>query len=172
MLALILTYVGIAIAYFGELKFEIDNPGFLWGSFLIFLCAITFSIYIAGSGRVIPQIGAAKFTAYAMLTATMGVFIHFLVAGNINTLDQGTELWWYGILLAIVATVVPAFLISEGMKRIGSSNVAIISCIGPVSTILQAWFILGEKIYIAQIIGTVFVIGGVLLIGRKQPVGE
>jgi drug/metabolite transporter (DMT)-like permease len=168
VIAVILTYAGIGIAYIGELKFEFDKPGFLWGSFLIFLCAITFSIYTAGSGRVIPQIGAAKFTAYAMLTTTIGVFIHFIIAGNATALNEGSEMWWYGILLAIVATVVPSFLVSEGVKRIGSSNAAIISCIGPVSTILQAWLILGERIYIAQIIGTVFVIGGVLLIGKRS----
>ena len=168
IIALLLTYTGIMIAYLGELKLEAVHPGFLWGSFLIFLCAITFSIYIAGSGRMIPIIGAAKFTAYAMLTATAGIFIHFLLAGRIAALGQGMSLWWYGILLALVATVIPTFMISEGMKQIGSSNVAIISSIGPVSTILQAWLILGEKIYMGQIIGTMLVIVGVLLIGRVR----
>ena len=33
------------------------------------------------------------------------------------------------------------------MKQIGSNNVAIVSGIGPVSTIVQAHFILGEKIF-------------------------
>ena len=167
IIALLLTYAGIMIAYLGELRLDADHPGFLWGSFLIFLCAITFSVYIAGSGRIIPIVGAAKFTAYAMLIATGGIFIHFLFAGRIASLGQGMSLWWYGILLALVATVIPTFMISEGMNRIGSSNVAIISSIGPVSTILQAWMILGERIYTGQIIGTVLVIVGVLLIGRE-----
>jgi drug/metabolite transporter (DMT)-like permease len=66
-----------------------------------------------------------------------------------------------------VATVIPSFLISAGMKKIGANNVAIISSIGPVSTILQAHFILGEPIFAAQIVGTVLVLLGVLLIGWK-----
>ena len=74
----------------------------------------------------------------------------------------------YGILLAIVATVIPTFLISEGVKRIGAGNVAIISSIGPVSTILQAHFILGEQIFTAQIVGTILVIAGVVMIGWKR----
>ena len=167
--ALLLTYAGIGLAYFGELKIDNDNPNFYLGSGLIFLCAITYAIYIAGSGRMIPQVGATKFTAYAMLSATAGIFIHFFLAGNTEQLQAAGEYWWYGLLLAIIATVIPSFLISLGMKKIGSNNVAIISSIRPVSTIIQAHLILKEKIFLAQIIGTVLVIAGVLLIGWKGP---
>ena len=134
LLALLLTYTGIAIAYAGQLQVEVATAPFMLGSLLIFLCAITYAIYIVGSGR----------------------------------LHSGTAYWGYGILLAVLATVLPTFLISFGMNRIGSNNVAIVSGIGPVSTILQAHFILGEKIFPAQIAGTLLVITGVLLIGWKS----
>jgi drug/metabolite transporter (DMT)-like permease len=71
-----------------------------------------------------------------------------------------------------VATVIPTFLISAGMKRIGANNVAIIASIGPVSTIVQAYFVLGEKIFTAQIIGTVLVVLGVVLIGWRGGIGK
>src|ERR1044072_8425360 len=81
-IALLLTYAGIGIVYLGELNIDIANPNFLWGSFLIFLCSITYSIYIVGSGRMIPTVGATRFTAYAMLASTTGVFAHFLLRGG------------------------------------------------------------------------------------------
>ena len=172
-LALVFTYAGIAIAYFGELTTDTGNPNFYFGSFMIFLCSITYSIYIAGSGKVIPITGANKFTAYAMLAATAGIFIHFTIKGNIKTLETGSTLWLYGIMLAVFSTVLPSFMLSQGLKKIGSNNVAIISGIGPVSTIVQAHFILREKIFAAQIAGTLLVIIGVLLIGwRRKPVAE
>ena len=62
-MALFLTYSGIVIAYIAELQIDMNNPDFLWGSFLIFLCSITFSVYIVGSGRMIPSVGATRFTA-------------------------------------------------------------------------------------------------------------
>jgi drug/metabolite transporter (DMT)-like permease len=166
-LALLLTYAGIAIAYWGELEIDSTNKNFYLGSFLIFLCAVTYASYIVGSGRMIPKVGVTKFTAYAMLSSTAGVFIHFLLAGTSKDLVHIGEYWWYGLLLAIIATVIPTFLISIGMKKIGSNNVAIISGIGPVSTIVQAYFILGEDIFPAQIAGTILVVAGVLLIGWK-----
>ena len=164
--ALVLTYIGIGIAYFGEIKINTDNPNFYWGSFLVFLCAITFAIYIVGSGKMIPQTGATRFTAYAMIASSIGVLAHYFLTGN--TIHHfSTELLWYGLILGIVATVIPTFVVSAAIKKIGSNNVAIISSVGPVSTILQAHLILGEKIHTGQIVGTILVIIGVVLIGWK-----
>jgi drug/metabolite transporter (DMT)-like permease len=167
--ALLLTYLGIAIAYVGELTVDTSRQGFYLGSFLVFLCAVTYSIYIAGSGKLIPVVGANKFTAYAMLAATAGIFIHFAIAGQGDVLGAGQALWGYGLGLAILSTVLPSFLISQGLKRIGANNVAIISGIGPISTIAQAHFFLHEPIFLAQIGGTVLVVVGVLLLSWKRP---
>lgn len=167
-LALLLTYSGIAFAYFGELSIDTGNPDFYWGSFLIVICAMTYSIYIAGSGKLIPQVGAQKFTAYAMLAATAGIFTHFLIIGDFSLFAQNREILWYGILLAIVATVIPTFMLSFALKKIGSNNVAIISSIGPVSTIVQAYYFLNEKIFTEQIIGTILVVVGILILSIKR----
>jgi len=169
--ALLLTYTGIGIAFFGELKVDTGNPHFYWGSFLIFLCAVAYAMYLAGTGRMIPVLGAAKFTTYTMLVATVAVLLHFLVRGavqgsyHVSILHNG--LWMYAVLLALLATVLPSFMLSAGMKRIGANNAAIVTSIGPVSTILQAHFILGDPIFMEQVLGTVLVIIGVLLIGWR-----
>ena len=168
VIALVLTYLGIGIAYFGELKLDTSNPKFFFGSFMIFLCAITYSFYLVGTGRMVQKVGVTRYTAYAMLASTVGIFINFLVTHTIQTIPFTVELTWYAIALAVVATVLPSFMMSNGMKSIGSNNVSIITGIGPVSTIIQAHFFLGEKIIIAQIFGTALVIVGVILIGWQS----
>ena len=184
--ALALTYIGIGIAYFGELHIDAGNPNFYWGSFLVFLCAITYAFYLSGTGRMVPVLGAAKFTTYSMLTATGAVLLHYFLreafaagagapAGGHFPIPTGAgsgALWGYGLLLALVATVIPSFMLSAGMKRIGANNAAIVTSIGPVSTILQAHFFLGDKIFPEQVVGTVLVIIGVLMIGWKNRKGD
>jgi drug/metabolite transporter (DMT)-like permease len=171
--ALALTYTGIGIAYFGELHIDTGNPHFYWGSFMVFLCAITYAIYLSGMGRVVPVLGAAKFTIYSMLASIVGVSLHYFIRQAVTgapVLPMGPgsrSLWDYGVLLALVATVIPSFMLSAGMKRIGANNAAIVTSIGPVSTILQAHFILGDPIFFEQVVGTLLVIAGVLLIGWK-----
>lgn len=168
LIALLLTYTGIGIAYFDEMRIDTDNPNFFWGSFLIFLCSITYALYISGSGKVIPVVGASRFTAYAMLASTMGIFVHYIIRADYSGFEEASGMWGYGIVLAVMATVVPTFMLSAGLMRIGSNNVAIISGIGPVSTILQAHWVLGERIHTGQVVGTLLVIAGVLLIGWKN----
>lgn len=184
--ALALTYVGIGIAYFGELKIDTANPNFYLGSFFVFLCAVTYAFYLSGTGRMVQRIGPNKFTTYSMLSATTAILLHFtlrealtpaalptqtaataahiLTSGTHLPIGPGTStLWLYGTLLAIIATVIPSFLLSAGMKRIGANNAAIVTSIGPVSTILQAHFFLGDPFLLPQLIGTALVILGVLL---------
>ncbi len=168
VIALVLTYLGIGIAYFGELKLDTSNPKFFFGSFMIFLCAVTYSFYLVGTGRMVQKVGVTRYTAYAMLASTVGIFINFLVTHQVGTIPFTAELTWYAIALAIVATVLPSFMMSNGMKSIGSNNVSIITSIGPVSTIIQAHFFLGEQIIMAQVFGTALVIIGVVLIGWQS----
>jgi drug/metabolite transporter (DMT)-like permease len=87
-------------------------------------------------------------------------------------MPAGNLFWVYGFLLAVIATVIPAFLLAYAMKRIGSNNVAIISSVGPVSTIVQAHFVLGEPVFFEQVAGTLLVIAGVLLMGWKSRAGR
>lgn len=165
--ALLLTYAGIILAFVSEVHVNMQD-GFFLGCLLIFLCAITYAVYIAGSGQLIPIVGSTRFTAYAMLSAAAGVLLHYAVRGNYETITHASaSIWVYGMLLAIIATVLPSFLVSLGLKKIGADNSVIISSIGPISTILQAHFILGEPITLFQLLGTAFVIAGILLISLK-----
>jgi drug/metabolite transporter (DMT)-like permease len=170
--ALLLTYSGIGIAYFSEWELDTHNPSFYYGSFMVFLCAITYSFYIVGTGKLVHKAGVTRYTAYAMLSATAGIFIHYLITQKEQSLIITPMLIKYSLALAIIATVIPSFLMSNGMKRIGSNNVAIITSIGPVSTILQAYLFLGERITPLQIFGTILVLLGIVTIGWKTKTPE
>ncbi len=170
ILALVLTYIGIGTAYWGEIRSAQYGPQFFYGSFMIFLCAVTYSFYLVGTGRLVNAVGATRYTAYTMLAASAGIFTHFLLTHPVQNVVMTSSLAGYGIALAIIATVLPSFMMSVGMKKIGSNNVAIITSIGPVSTILQAHFFLGETIIAEQILGTALVILGVIFIGWQSKI--
>jgi drug/metabolite transporter (DMT)-like permease len=169
--ALLLSYVGIAVAFAADLKQE-AGANVLLGGFLIFVCATTFSLYVIFSGRLIPQIGVGLFTTVAMLSATAGILLHFLITGN--HLQQLLNFNWQTqvpmALMGVFATVVPSFFVSSGIKLIGSSNVAIISSIGPMITIALAWYFLQEPFGWQQLAGTLLVVAGVFWVSKKAAV--
>ena len=171
-LAILITYIGIGLAYWGELNQIPDTKMFFFGTWMILLCAITFAFYLVGSGKIIPKIGAPQFTSLSMLAASVGIFIHYFVThqqGIASIVDMPilySSSIWLVIALAIIGTVIPSFLMSGGMKRLGSNDLAIITSIGPVSTLFQARWILNEAFSWEQILGTVFVVLGVILVKK------
>ncbi|MBT1703058.1 DMT family transporter [Chryseosolibacter indicus] len=167
--AVLITYIGLSIAFLGEITFQgTHDRDFYIGSLLIFACAITYAMYIVGSGRIIPQVGAAKFNSYAMSFACAGVLIHFFITSKESLIGLETDAYLYGFVMAVLSTVIPSYLVAEGIKRIGSDNAAIVGSVGPVSTILQAYIFLQEPVFALQIAGTILVLIGVLLIGKKK----
>jgi drug/metabolite transporter (DMT)-like permease len=168
-LALVVTYFGLAIAFFGEMDFSSPlNNNFLYGSFLIFICAFTYAAYIVGSGKLIPKVGPSKFNSYAMSFACLGVLLHSFAFSDVSLLDMPARVYGYSFFMAVFATVIPSYLVTAAINRIGSDNAAIVSSVGPVSTILLANLFLNETITAWQLIGTALILIGVLIIGKQK----
>jgi len=167
-IALALTYAGLLVAFAGEVNMGAsDQENFYLGCFLVFACAITFAAYVVGSGKLIPMVGPVKFNSYAMSFAAVGVLLHFFITSDKSLLHLDYKVYLFSFLMAIISTVIPSYLRSEGIKRIGPENSAIVTSIGPASTIIQANIFLGEPIFGLQILGTSLILVGVLLIGWK-----
>jgi len=167
--ALVASYIGVGLAVghdFTEFKSGVGDT--LLGASLVFASSLVYAGYLVYSGRIIPRIGPASFTAYNMLAATVASELHFMFSQDVGVLfNFPAPVYWLSLLMAIVATVLPAILLSVGIHRIGSSKASLVSSIGPVSTILLAYVFLGEGITWLQIAGTVLVLIGVLAITVK-----
>jgi drug/metabolite transporter (DMT)-like permease len=161
--ALFITYLGIGFAYFHDVK--LGGEMVTWGAFLVFLSAVTYAIYLMGSGDLIPKIGTNLFTSLAMLISSIFVLIHFSISSDWNRFGEFNEhVYFLGFLLGIFTTVIPSYFISAGISEVGSGKASIVSSVGPVSTILLAYKFLGETIGLYQVLGTVLVMAGILLI--------
>jgi drug/metabolite transporter (DMT)-like permease len=168
-LALVVTYFGLAVAFFGEVDFNSpQNKNFLFGSLMVFICAFTYAAYIVGSGRLIPKVGASKFNSYAMSFASAGVLLHFFLLSDVSLLHMPMAVYTYSFLMAIFATVIPSYMVTAAINRIGSDNAAIVGSVGPVSTIVLAHFFLYEGITVWQLTGTACILVGVLIIGKQK----
>ena len=169
--AILITYVGVVITFWSEL--DISGNGVLLGGFLVLFSAITYASYLVGSGWLIPKFGVLRFTCYAMIVSTTCIGIHYLFSGNWHLLDYPLPVYWYGLAMAILATLIPSFLVSASIERLGASNFSILGSLGPVSTILLAFVFLNERLTYWQLLGMLVVIFGVtyLSIQRKKRAG-
>lgn len=165
--AIIITYLGIVITFIPDIG-DAANKNFWLGSTLIFLSAFTYAMYIVGSGRLIPKFGSILFTSLAMTVSCVCVILHFLAVNEADLFAFPVEVYIIGLCMALFSTVLPSFLISEAIKKIGSSNFAIIGSLGPVSTIILAVIFIQETLTIYQIAGTAIVMAGISTLNRKK----
>jgi drug/metabolite transporter (DMT)-like permease len=165
-IAMILTYIGVAIAYVAERGLG-DQKNVVLGASLIFTCAITYSFFVVGTGELVKRLGSIKFTCYAMLAATVPGLIQSGIHNGMDIFSFPKEVYSLAVWMAIVATIVPTFMIVEGIRLVGANNSGIIGFVGPVWTIFLANWLLGEPITLMQSIGTAIVLAGVFLISWK-----
>ena len=164
--ALLLSYLGIAFAYVHDMQMQ--QQGLLLGSALVFASALAYAIYLIGAGHTIARIGSTRFTAYAMTVACVAALLQFGLSNPWSDLAQPTQVYWLSIGMALFSTVMPAFVLAAAIRRIGSMQTSIIGSIGPVSTIYLAYVFLGEAMSAVQILGSVLVLVGVLMISLRK----
>ncbi|KRG45454.1 multidrug DMT transporter permease [Stenotrophomonas pictorum JCM 9942] len=162
--ALAVSYLGVLLAFGHDIR--LDGARTLLGSALVFASALSYAVYLFGSGQAVARIGAVRLTAYASTVACV------LCIGQYLLFQPVAALWTYAppvyglsLLNGTVCTVLPVLAIMVGVKRIGSSLAAQVSMLGPVSTIVLSVWLLDEPMGPWQSAGTLLVLGGVLLVG-------
>jgi drug/metabolite transporter (DMT)-like permease len=164
-LALMLSYAGIALAVMHELRLSEGNVAL--GTALVFGSAMAYALYLVGSGHMIGRLGTARFTAHAMLVSSCAVIVQFLLTRPMALLVQPMPVYLLALAMALVSTVLPAFLMSAGIRRIGAGPAAMAASVGPGSTIVLAALVLGEPITMMQLAGLALVLVGVGLISAR-----
>lgn len=160
--ATLVTYIGIFFTVGG---FDADlMRANLHGASMVLICAATLAFYFIVNERVSRTSGSIAFTVYAMSAASAALIAHFVFHYQNTTVQLGAEAWRLLALMVAVATVAPLFMVAEGVKIIGAQRAALVSTIGPPSTILIAWLILGEAMSPAQLGGAGLIVAGILLL--------
>jgi drug/metabolite transporter (DMT)-like permease len=158
--AMALSYAGIALVFLHNV--DTQEGGIVLGASLVFASTLSYSIYLVGAGHTLARIGTTRFTAYAMVVASSASLLQFAIMRPMSALDLPLRVYGLSIAMAVFSTVLPVFLLSYAIRRIGSGSAALIGTIGPVSTLYLAYVILGERISLPQIAGSSLVLLGVL----------
>ena len=167
VLAILLTYLGIGLAVKHDLQVSTDFSVVLIGGGFVFMSAVCYAVYTAGAAPMIGRLGSARFAALAMLVSTTGTLIHFALTEPLTALIQPWQVYALAAGMAVFSTVMPVFLQSAAIRRLGSAQAALMSTLGPPLTIIFGAMILDEPMSLEQAIGAALVLSGVVLVGRK-----
>ncbi|MCX7192108.1 MAG: DMT family transporter [Proteobacteria bacterium] len=166
-IAMALSYAGIALVFLHDVGMK-QGGSVVLGSVLVFLSTLSYSSYLVGVGHAVKRIGTTRFTAYAMVVASAASLMQFVALRPMSALDLPLSVYELSVAMAIFSTVLPVFMLSYAIQRIGSGSASLIGSIGPVSTIYMAYLFLNERISLLQIAGSMLVLAGVLIISLNR----
>ena len=96
-----------------------------------------------------------------MVGAAIAAFVQFFLWHGPGDLIVSRPVFLYSLLIAVGATVLPTFFMSAALHRISAQANAAIGILSPISTIVLAAIVLGERLSPMGVAGTALVIAGV-----------
>jgi drug/metabolite transporter (DMT)-like permease len=162
--SLVTTYAGIWLVFNQELSVSGNNTGY--GTLLVFLAALSYSLYVLIGKKIIHQVGSLWFTSVAMTVSSVFVLLYYAMLFDYSHLSVTNMAWLWIIMLAIFSTVIPSFMLAEAISKIGPAQTGVIGTLGPVVTILLAVWFLNESFTLYHAAGIALVIAGVTVLGR------
>lgn len=164
--SLIISYLGLWVVMGQELQLTGNNV--MLGTALVMGAALSFSFYVLLSKAMINQLGSLLFTSLAMTASSLLVFTHGILQIDFSILHVTHEAWIWLFLLAIFSTVLPSFMMSEAIQRIGPTQTGIMGTLGPIFTIVLAIYLLDEPITLYMLVGMFMVVCGIAVLMIKK----
>jgi drug/metabolite transporter (DMT)-like permease len=165
--ALALSYAGIALAVWHDVRITGDPSSIALGSALVFSSALGYAIYLVAAGGVIARLGSSRFIAWAMLASTAFIAVQFALTRPLSALRLPWPVHAITLAMAVFCTVLPTWMIAESIRRIGASTASLIGSLGPLFTIGFGALLLGEPVNLLQLMGVALVLTGVILVSRR-----
>tara|TARA_B100001057_G_scaffold112876_1_gene111066 strand:+ start:540 stop:1355 length:816 start_codon:yes stop_codon:yes gene_type:complete len=166
MLALVLTTLGVVLVT-GALNARLSTSQWSGMAWILF-CSMSIAIYTLISGELTQRLGSGLFTLAAMTAAALGMAIHYQIFAGWQNVDLSVPAWWTLAALVVFSTVLPLFLMAEGVRRVGASKASLISTLGPPATAIMAQELTSEILAPAQWLGIALVLIGVMALEVRR----
>lgn len=165
VMALVLCYAGVALVLSNALEHPSANLPL--GAALVFGGALFYAVYLVASSQVIQRVGSVRFTAFAMMAASAFCIAQFLLLRPLSALILPLPVYLLMLAVAVVSTVIPSFMVSEALRRVGANHVSLIGGLGPLVAIVLGYIGLDEAMTVLQFCGAALILAGVMIVSVK-----
>ncbi|MFT3857072.1 MAG: DMT family transporter [Aquabacterium sp.] len=144
-----------------------------WGSLFVFLSAVSYAIYLIGSGQLVQTLGSMRLVGLASCAAcamavAQWLAVYMATDGRVAAVSHlPWQAWALSAVNATACTVLPVWMVMRGVQLIGASTASQVGMVGPLSTIWMAAWFLDEPVTWRLLVGTGAVLAGILLLARS-----
>lgn len=144
----------------------IEHYDYVTGCIFGFAAAFANCLFLIVSNRVGNQLPALKKSALMITGAFILTFIIFppLFIFDVSFTDK---IYLFGIVLALLGTVIPPYLYSVGIPKVGLSISAILTAVELPVAVCASYFYLKEQITFLQWIGVLVILIAIVMANVK-----
>lgn len=129
--------------------------------------AITYTIYILVSTIVLNGVSGEIGSFYVMGAASLSFFVTSFSTNNLH-FKWNFEAWIWVLMISIVCTFIAITTFFQGVKIIGPSRSAILSCVELITSVLVASIIFKDTLNFTQFVGGIFIFLATMLASVKK----
>lgn len=166
VISLLISYLGLAMIFAHDV--QLGGSNVVLGALLVLGAAISFAVYQLLAKPLIDELGARLFTSIAMSAAGVLIVAQFILTHPASDLIVSANAMWLMFAMGTISTVLPAYLISASIGRVGPQATAIMGNVSPLVTIALAVSILGEVFSVYHAVGAVMVLVGVFFFTHAE----
>lgn len=156
MVGCLIALIGSVIIGFGD--FQISGLS-LFGDVLAFLAAGVIALYFFIGQSVRKEISAVSYSTLSYFSSAVVLLIYILLRGEPLT-GFGRTTWLAFFGLALVSSIGGQFIFNLLLKKLPASAVTMSILGEPIGTCILAYLFLHEVIGLQQLLGILFIMGG------------
>ncbi|MBN8193491.1 DMT family transporter [Bacillus sp. NTK074B] len=159
LLSAVLAVVGSFIISWGD--FRISGSA-LWGDILALAACALVTGYLLFGQAIRKRLSLITYTYLVYVISSIVLFIYALARSE-SLGPYPKEDWIYFLLLAIIPTLLGHSLFNWSLKWLSTSTISMAILFEPIGASILAYWLLGEKVLVTQVIGGIVIIIGVTL---------
>ncbi|MBM7616251.1 DMT family transporter [Alkaliphilus hydrothermalis] len=168
LMSMTVAFMGLSMILGDSLVLKVNTFGIL----LALATAISYSLYIFISSRIIKKVPSLVATAYISISAFGGLVGLGLAQGNLS-LNFDTTVGIPLVGLVFCSTIFALVFFLKGVEVLGATKSTIISMFEPVFAVVFSMLIFKETLSFLQLVGGIAVLSGaVMVMIMKEKVTE
>ncbi|MBR6738138.1 MAG: DMT family transporter [Oscillospiraceae bacterium] len=129
------------------------------GEMIALGCALLSAAALVFSGEAIKKMKAMTISTIQLgVAATLSVLCAFIFDGGVSMAGASMQSWGVVLYLAVFCSIAGYLLQNKAFETISPRAVALLQCSCPVCTAVFSFFILGEQLSAAGLVGVVIIL--------------
>lgn len=159
LLSAVLAVAGSFIISWGD--FRISGSA-LWGDILALIACALITGYLLFGQTIRKRLSLMTYTYLVYVISTIVLLLYVIIQSE-SLGPYPKEDWIYFLLLAIIPTLLGHSLFNWSLKWLSTSTISMAILFEPIGASLLAYWLLGEKVLMTQVLGGMVIMTGVTL---------